>query len=56
MLNAEMDHHLGGEAEEETGNHRNGYGAKTVLTDTGKLGAVDLSGISCLSQWLLISQ
>jgi putative transposase len=37
MLNAEMDHHLGGEAEQETGNHRNGYGAKTVLTDTGKL-------------------
>jgi len=37
MLNAEMDHHLGGEAEEETGNHRNGYGAKTVLTDAGKL-------------------
>src|ERR1700687_5870825 len=37
MLNAELDHHLGDEAEEEAGNHRNGYGAKTVLTDTGKL-------------------
>src|SRR5713226_981487 len=37
MLNAEMDHHLGAEAEEEAGNHRNGYGAKTVLTDTGTL-------------------
>ncbi len=37
MLNAEMDHHLGTAAEEEAGNHRNGYGAKTVLTDTSKL-------------------
>ena len=37
MLNAEMDHHLGTEAEEEAGNHRNGYSSKTVLTDTGKL-------------------
>src|SRR5215210_8015630 len=33
-LNAEMDHHLAGE---ETGNSRNGYGHKTVVTDTGKL-------------------
>src|ERR687890_157394 len=33
-LNAEMDHHL---AREETGNARNGYGRKTVVTDTGKL-------------------
>ena len=32
-LNAEMDHHLGGEA--GVGNSRNGYGRKTVLTDTG---------------------
>jgi putative transposase len=32
-LNAEMDHHLGGEA--GIGNSRNGYGRKTVLTDTG---------------------
>ena len=33
-LNAEMDHHLdGGEA----GNSRNGYGRKTVVTDTGKI-------------------
>src|SRR3954449_10478589 len=30
-LNAEMDHHLGGE---EDGNSRNGYGKKTVLTVT----------------------
>jgi transposase-like protein len=37
MLNAEMDHHLGNAGEEETGNHRNGYGSKTVITDTGKL-------------------
>ena len=36
-LNAEMDHHL--EAGEPDGrpNARNGYGAKTVLTGTGKL-------------------
>ncbi|UEM24261.1 IS256 family transposase (plasmid) [Skermanella mucosa] len=34
-LNAEMDHHLAGE--DEAGNGRNGYGRKTVLSDTGKL-------------------
>src|SRR5919112_3586892 len=34
-LNAEMDHHLTGE--NEAGNGRNGYGRKTVLTETGKL-------------------
>src|ERR687893_90229 len=34
-LNAEMDHHLGGE--EEAGNSRNGYGRKTVVTDTGRI-------------------
>src|ERR1700758_5537679 len=33
-LNAEMDHHLAGE---EPGNRRNGYGKKTVLTETGKI-------------------
>jgi putative transposase len=33
-LNAEMDHHL---AADESGNSRNGYGCKTVITDTGKL-------------------
>lgn len=37
MLNAEMDQHLGEETEQEAGNHRNGYGSKSVLTDTGKL-------------------
>jgi putative transposase len=37
MLNAEMDQHLGNAAQEEAGNHRNGYGSKTVITDTGKL-------------------
>jgi putative transposase len=37
MLNAELDHHLDGAAEQEAGNHRNGYGSKTVITDTGKL-------------------
>jgi putative transposase len=33
VLNAEMDHHLAG----ESGNSRNGYGSKTVLTDTGRI-------------------
>jgi putative transposase len=33
-LNAEMDHHLGGD---EGGNSRNGYGRKTVVTETGKI-------------------
>jgi putative transposase len=34
VLNAEMDHHLAGE---ELGNRRNGYGRKTVVTDTGTI-------------------
>src|ERR1043165_4848782 len=34
VLNAEMDHHL---ASEEPGNRRNGYGKKTVITDTGRI-------------------
>jgi putative transposase len=34
-LNAEIDHHL--EQESEAGNTRNGYGRKTVLTETGKI-------------------
>ena len=37
MLSAKMDHHPGNAAPEEAGNHRNGSGQKTVLTDTGKL-------------------
>jgi len=37
-LNTEMDHHLGTEAADGGSNSRNGYGKKTVLTDTGKLG------------------
>jgi putative transposase len=37
MLNAEIDNHLEDAAEEAAGNHRNGYGSKTVLTDAGKL-------------------
>jgi putative transposase len=36
-LNAEMDHHLDGEAAEGRVNSRNGYGQKTLLTDSGKL-------------------
>lgn len=35
MLNAEMDHHLAGEAAQ--GNSRNGYSRKTVTTDTGTI-------------------
>jgi len=38
-LNAEMDHHLAGE--DGAGNSRNGYGRKTITTDTGKL-AIDV--------------
>src|SRR3954463_1508573 len=34
-LNAEMDHHLSGE--EGAGNSRDGYGRKTVVTDTGRI-------------------
>src|SRR4029453_7271076 len=34
-LNAEMDHHL--DQESEAGNSRNGYGRKSVLTDTGRI-------------------
>jgi putative transposase len=37
-LKAEMDHHLVTEAADGGSNSRNGYGKKTVLTDTGKLG------------------
>ena len=37
MLNAEMDMHLGGESEQEAGNHRNGSSRKTVLSDDGEL-------------------
>jgi putative transposase len=35
VLGAEMDHHLG--HDDQAGNSRNGYGRKTVLTDTGKI-------------------
>src|SRR5919112_3988862 len=34
-LNAEMDHHLAGEG--GVSNSRNGYGRKTVVTDTGRI-------------------
>ena len=37
VLNAEMDHHLGGEAADGRANSRNGYGQKTVLTGTGRM-------------------
>jgi transposase-like protein len=42
MLNAGMDDHLGTEAEEEAGNHRNCYSDKTVLTDMMTAGTVVL--------------
>src|SRR4051812_456037 len=34
-LNAEMDHHLAGDG--GAGNSRNGYGRKSVITDTGQI-------------------
>jgi putative transposase len=34
-LNAEMDHHLAGDG--GAGNNRNGYGRKSVITDTGRI-------------------
>ncbi len=42
MLNAELDEHLQGEAQavpegSGSGNHRNGYSKKTVITDTGQV-------------------
>jgi putative transposase len=36
-LNAEMDQHLEGGEPDGRANSRNGYGRKTVLTDTGRL-------------------
>ncbi|MBP2316916.1 IS256 family transposase, partial [Azospirillum soli] len=36
-LNAEIDHHLDGGEPDGRANSRNGYGRKTVLTDTGKI-------------------
>ena len=36
-LNAEMDHHLATGEPDGSANSRNGFGAKTVLTDTGPL-------------------
>jgi putative transposase len=38
-LNADMDHHLAGD--DGAGNTRNGYGRKTVMTETGRL-AIDV--------------
>ena len=37
LLNAELDHHLAGEAVAGRPNCRNGYGQKTVLTDAGRV-------------------
>src|SRR5512135_1369832 len=40
-LNAEIDHHLESGEPDQRANSRNGYGRKTVLTDTGKI-AIDV--------------
>jgi putative transposase len=37
ILNAEMDDHLDGEAEEGKANRRNGHSKKTVLTESAKI-------------------
>jgi hypothetical protein len=37
VLNAELDHHLEGGEPDGRANGRNGYGAKSVLTGSGKL-------------------
>ena len=37
MLNAEMDVHLNGPSEQESGNHRNGYSTETVRSDDGEV-------------------
>jgi len=37
ILNAEMDHHLDADEEQNSGNHRNGHSRKQVLTDDGKM-------------------
>ncbi len=37
ILNAEMEHHLDGDEEVASGNHRNGHSRKQVITDDGKL-------------------
>ena len=37
VLNAELDHHLEGGEPDGRANARNGYGAKSVLTGSGKL-------------------
>ena len=37
ILNAEMDHHLNGDDEQSSGNHRNGHSRKQVITDDGKM-------------------
>ena len=43
MQEAEVEAHLGREAEQASGNHRNGHNRKRVLTDDGRL---DLEGVA----------
>ena len=55
-LNAEMDHHLAGEGGEN--NSRNGYGRKSVVTDTGRIALEvprDRQG-SCSWPWSMASR
>jgi Transposase, Mutator family len=48
-LNAEMDHHLDGEAAAGQANSRNGYGRKTLLTDSStERGIADLGTLDHL--------
>ncbi len=54
-LNAEMDHHLETGEGDGSANSRNGYGRKTVLTDTGKI-ALEVSPLTGLGHRLRKTQ
>src|SRR6266511_2258614 len=45
-LNAEIAHNLAADAADGRANSRNGYGRKSVLTETGKI-ALGVPGIGC---------
>ena len=47
VLGAEMDYDLG--HDEQDGNSRDGYGRKTVITDTGKIASIHPAGLRRLS-------
>ena len=46
-LNAEIDHHLNNGEEDGRPNSRNGYGRKSVLTETGKIELEVLRATDC---------